>query len=305
MKRRDFLKDAGLITAGCTLGSIGTYKFIENKTTIKTNSAFKDKNCDWISHIEISLCYHCNLNCARCMHCSPIAPVYYMPLDIFEKDIARMSKITNSKIRNVMLLGGEPLLNKNIEEYIKITRKYFKNSQIVISTNGLLLNDMPEQFWQTCAKYNIEIWHTLYPLHTKNPNLSKSYQKAIQYKVILSPYTRYTFAQMNLDDKKQNKICETYKKCRYRIKSTMIDNGILYPCPVIFSTKLFLNKYFKSKALPISNNDFIDIYKLNSIAEFQQFLKEPKDFCKYCNAQYVPQKLWALSKKEMCEWFNI
>lgn len=304
MKRREFLKNLGLTATGCTIGTGCSHKYFKKKIE-QNNSIATHKTYDQLTHIEISLCHHCNLNCAYCLHCSSIAPTYYMPLDIFEKDIAQMAKITKGQIKNIMLLGGEPLLNKNIEEYIKITRKYFNNSQIVIHTNGLLLNDMPDSFWKTCSKYRIEIWHTLYPLYKQNPDLSESYKKSMKHNIKLSPYIRYTFALMRLNNENLNDICKTYASCKYRTKSTIIDNGILYPCPVIFSARLFLNKQFKNHSLPISNNDFLEIHKSSSLAEIQNFLKQPKDFCKYCNCQSSTEQIWRFSKKELCEWYDV
>ena len=299
MQRREFLKDTGLITAGCVFGAGAVYSVKDKQDEVR-----KDKKDDWLPHIEISLCYHCNLNCAYCMHCCAIAPVYYMPLNIFEKDIARMSKITNGKIRNIMLLGGEPLLNKNIKEYMKITRQYFCNSEIIIFTNGLILNSMPDSFWKTCKKYNIEIWHTNYPLCKKNPNLEKAYQKSLKYKIKVSSYIRYTFGLMGLSKKNNNDKCKTYEKCSFKTKSTIVDNGILYPCPVIFSVKLFLNNKFKDFALPVDKNDLLDIYKLNSIADLNNFLKTPKEFCKYCNYG-SKQAIWRPSERKISEWFDV
>ena len=68
-----------------------------------------------------------------------------MPLDVFEKDLAQLSKITNGKIEDLIIGGGEPLLNKDIEEYIKLARKYFKKSCLMIKTNALILSQIIEE----------------------------------------------------------------------------------------------------------------------------------------------------------------
>lgn len=43
-----------------------------------------------------------------------------------EQDLKHLSKILNGKIDNILLLGGEPLLNSDIEKYIVMIRNLFK-----------------------------------------------------------------------------------------------------------------------------------------------------------------------------------
>ena len=59
-----------------------------------------------------------------------------------------MSYVFNAQLAELPLLGGEPLLNPEINEYIKISRKYFPKTRISIITNATLLNDMDENFWK-------------------------------------------------------------------------------------------------------------------------------------------------------------
>ena len=304
MKRRDFFKSAGIFGCGFTFGlGAGNLSKMKNQDN---DSNFEQKS-DWLPHIEISLCYHCNLNCAGCYHCAPIAPIYFMPLDIFEKDLEQMYKITKGKIRNIMLLGGEPLLNKKIEKYIKITRKYFQDSQLIVFTNGILLNDMSENFWKTCNKYKAIVRHSFYPLYDKYPDLSYSYKQAMKFDVkIQSIEPRYRFTSMKINAKKTNDYIKVYNKCGNKFKCAVIDNGILYPCQVIPSVKLFLNSHFKNLAINIKEDDYLDIYKVKSMDDLLNYFKEPKDFCKYCNYKDEDsKKLWTLSKREAAEWFDV
>ena len=61
-------------------------------------------------------------------------------------------------------MGGEPLLNNNCKKYFYITRKYFKNSEIFLITNGILLPKQDEDFWISCKENDIEIRPTKYPI---------------------------------------------------------------------------------------------------------------------------------------------
>lgn len=112
------------------------------------------KNCFHATHnrlktfdyIEFHISDHCNLNCAYCTHFSPLAETYFYELEGFKKDIIQLSKLTDFYIKDIRILGGEPLLNKRCSEYLAFTRKFFPTSKISLVTNGLLLQQQNMDF---------------------------------------------------------------------------------------------------------------------------------------------------------------
>lgn len=315
MKRRDFFKDTGILACGCALGSVcsNALNKKENKNTQKIDNediikaVEKKKYFGWIKHVEFLIAYHCNLNCAYCNNMSPIAPKSFLPVDVFEKDIIQMSKITNGKIREIGLFGGEPLLNKDIEKYIEIARNNFQESKITIATNGLLLNEMSDSFWNTCAKNNANIKFTHYPLHKSYPILLEAHKKAKKYGVELTLKSSiYYFRSLNLNKNQLNDKISMHKNCADK-NCIIVDNSTLYPCPCIQTVNMFFNKHFKENKIPVDKNDTQNIYKLSSIDEIFKLINTPKDMCKYCNYinQNYKDKLWTYSKKELCEWYDV
>jgi ABC-2 type transport system ATP-binding protein len=118
-----------------------------------------------IKSIDYSIVDHCNLNCAGCSHFSPLAKSKYASLEIFEKNISKLSTY-NLVIEQFNLLGGEPLLHPQIKDFIIISKKYL-NTNIVIKTNGILLTD---DFIQFCNNQNIILVVANYGLNEKNSN---------------------------------------------------------------------------------------------------------------------------------------
>ena len=298
VNRRNFLKNAGIFTCGYCLGNISTNFH---------NFNILNKNQDNIFfRVSFMITHHCNLNCAGCDHFSPLAPIYFMPLDIFERDIIQLYKLTKENPPQITLMGGEPLLNKNISEYIKIARKYFK-TKILVYTNGLLLNDMPDEFWKSCSDYDAEIYYTHYILHKNFPNLSYAHNQAKKYNVKLtSSPPRYDFYKIELNNKKINNNKEVYKTCSEKGSCCVIDNGILYPCQILAGVKLFFNKFFINNAFLITKKDFIDIHAIKTQDDISNFFKKPKNFCKYCNygTNNIEKLKWRYSKKEIYEWLK-
>lgn len=85
----------------------------------------------------------CNLRCKHCYHGQ-----YAKEVDLSEKQRMLENKIVNEiielskswEIECVRFLGGEPLLNPNIFEYIRVLKETV-NCEIGIGTNGLLLDE--------------------------------------------------------------------------------------------------------------------------------------------------------------------
>ena len=91
-----------------------------------------------LDYLEFHLADHCNLNCRGCAHMSNIAEPHLADLDQYIKDIARLRDLFWG-IDRIRLMGGEPLLNDQLPEFIKVTREFFPDTDMHVVTNGLLL----------------------------------------------------------------------------------------------------------------------------------------------------------------------
>lgn len=308
MYRREFLKYLLSISACSCCGCKVTHldSDIERKIN-ESHSISKVKNLETFE-IKIPICYHCNLNCAYCSHFSPLAPKYEVPIEVFERDIKQLKKISNNKIKRISLLGGEPLLHKDIEKLIVILNKYFPKTTKRITTNATLFPKMSESFWQTCKKNNIIFKYSPYIL---NKNFKQNEEQILKlskkYDIEIKKYTEDVdkFELMNLSLKTNENDKNNYKNCEKKYSCLLLDNGNLYPCEVIGSIRFF-NNYFKDYALPITKNDYLDIHKTNSIKEIYTFFKTPVDFCKYCAYGKNPKtSKWKISEKKVDEWYNL
>lgn len=107
--------------------------------------------------VEYSVAYHCNLKCAHCSHMAPFTSAKLPPLESFAMDVGRLSEALHA--HDIRLVGGEPLLNPQIVEFLKIARASGIADTVMVTTNGLLLNSMKDEFWE-----NVDfIWLSQYP----------------------------------------------------------------------------------------------------------------------------------------------
>jgi MoaA/NifB/PqqE/SkfB family radical SAM enzyme len=263
-----------------------------------------------ISVIEFQLAEHCNLNCAGCDHFSPLAEEEYADISVVEKDMVRLSALTNAYIKKICLIGGEPLLNRNITGIFELVRKYFMfptlkgkhkhGTRIVLFTNGILLSKQPDEFWQSCKDNKIDILITRYPIRIDTETITK---KCREYGIGLSNPPGIRDDEMyrcvvSLDGKGDMK--SNWKYCMHNYW-TFLRNGRIYPCPFYANIHHF-NRRFNLN-LPVTDKDFIDIHTAKDMKEILRFLSKPIPACRYCDIDaYTYGHRWGLSKKDINEW---
>ena len=257
----------------------------------------------FIEYIDIHIVEHCNLHCFSCSNFSQIAEEEYLDINSFEKDIKRLSEITNKMINRFSIMGGEPLLNKNCKDYCKILRSYFPNTSITIITNGILLLQQDEDFWKTLSENSIDIFLTRYNINLRWDEIEK---KANECKIKLmfsNDINKKTSFKNVLDlNKKQDSFC-SFINCFHANTCIQIKDGKLYTCPIIPNIEHF-NKYF-NKNIEVTELDYIDIYKAKDYNEILQFLAKPVPFCKYCDISKVRDMgSWMRSSKDISEYIE-
>lgn len=252
--------------------------------------------------IEINLVDHCILNCQFCDHFSPIADEFYLDPKTFENDIKQLAHLSNGVLGGLSLVGGEPLLNKNICEFLKIARQYFKSTKIDIVTNGILLKNN-EKLWQALKEYDITLYVTTYPI---NLNFDEIDKKARDLNL---KYKRFYMFGTNATEKVSvhhpfkidgNVNKNDYIQCYHFNKCITLRQGKIFTCPIIPYSQHF-NKYFKQN-LQITAADYIDIYKAKTFEEIANFCATRSNFCSYCDVTKRKGYPYAISKKDIKEW---
>lgn len=113
---------------------------------------------------DIEVTEHCNLNCKSCGSFAPLADEEYIDIDELDRDLRRLSELSDGEVHHINILGGEPLLHPEITRIVEMVRHYFAYGNIYLVTNGVLLNRMDESFWKACKYCNIVIAPTQYPV---------------------------------------------------------------------------------------------------------------------------------------------
>lgn len=266
---------------------------------------------------SVGLAEHCNLRCAGCDHFSPVAEPVFADVKEFEKDFKRLSELFPSyhdsaskkrrsrkgpHINRIKLMGGEPLLNSDIAEFLPIARRCFPDAAIEIVTNGLLLPKMDEKFWNACRENRIVIRPTKYPVNFDYDAAEKlAAGHGVEYSYFNDTNVVKSLYKCPLDIEGKQNIRKNFRNCFKVIHCSYFQHGRFYTCTVA-PTAHHLNKKFGTKVLE-TPEDSIDIYTAKSGQEVVDFLRKPIPFCKYCIIKKQSFSIpFRQSKSELSEW---
>src|SRR6266404_2764366 len=110
-----------------------------------------------LRNVEYNLVEHCNLSCSGCDHASPFMPKTFAALADFVQDFEALKEIAS--LNSLYFVGGEPLLHPDLLSFLEESRRLAIASRIVVWTNGVLLHQAPDRFWQSID----ELVVTFYP----------------------------------------------------------------------------------------------------------------------------------------------
>lgn len=246
-------------------------------------------------YLELHLTDHCNLNCRGCAHFCPIAEKWFADPAIYVRDMLQLRKLF-STIRTIRLMGGEALLHPKIEFFLFSTRSVFPKSDIRLVTNGILLNDMPNSFWDACRTCFITIDITIYPPfeNKKSFFIELANSKGVKIKLLRAPFFIAIYNKNGDSD-----IGISFKNCV--MKTFNLREGRLYPCPINAYGHYFNRQY--GTQIPVSGS--IDIYSPKLTGwDVIELLKRAPLTCCYCTLGWdnLPTFQWSKSKRTITEW---
>ncbi|MBR4153074.1 MAG: radical SAM protein [Selenomonadaceae bacterium] len=230
----------------------------------------------YLPYLEYHVADHCNLNCRGCEHYSGLVKKpHFTDLKKFTKDFERLHEFIDD-LGMIRILGGEPLLNPDINEYIKLSRRLYPQTIIHIVTNAILLPKMPEKFFETLREYHAAISISFYPpLESKMPAIKKLLEEK-HVPFLISPLNKNFTVKQTL--KRHNYPLEIFLQCVQANCHNLYD-GKIAACFLPFTTKYF-NSYY-GKDLP--EDGALDLYDETLTTEkLKAHLLMPFERCRYC-----------------------
>lgn len=246
---------------------------------------------DQLGYIEFDVTRKCNLNCKGCLRYSNIAhdETAYQ-LEEFERDLKQLRKIF-SNIAFIKILGGEPLLCKNLHDFLKVVFVYFPNTQVDILSNGILVPSMDRKLINEIKAHPVRVSISIYKGTEKYKNVVSSFcdNEGIEFNVYVNK--EKFLKQLNTKGDSDGNVI--VKECMSK-KCTVIKDGIINRCcQPVYTYEL--NKKFGTT---FPENIGIDIYEKGITYEkIKEFIRNNTLFCRYCT---IPEEyVWSNGKKDI------
>lgn len=252
-------------------------------------------------YFDVNVTEHCNLNCKYCGSFAPIADKEFLDIQEYRNDITRLAEIAGGVCHHINILGGEPLLHPDICEILKMTRDKFPIGNINLVTNGILVKSMSQAFWDIMRDNRIYLCPTKYPVKVDYDWIT---EKAKKEEVVcyffgdLQIYNTWTHIKMDLLGTRNEN--HSFMHCPNANNCCCLEHGKLYPCPRVAKIRHF-NKKFNTN-LPVTKQDYIDIYEEVTLEDVMKFLCHSIPFCRFCNTFQIENVEWGISKKDESEW---
>ena len=243
----------------------------------------------YLPYLEFHVADHCNLNCKACEHYSGLVKEPHFPkLEKFTRDFERLHEFIDD-IGMIRILGGEPLLNPELNEYIKLSRRLYPHAIIYVVTNAILLPKMPDSFFVTMRECKAKFCISFYPpLVSKMPAI-KRLLEAWGVDFWISPLNETFTMKQTLTP--HNQISEMFLRC-FQSHCHNLYEGKIAACFLPFTTKYFNASYGKN----LPEDGALDLYSADLTTEkLKAHLLTPFERCRYCTPPVTVK--WATIKE--------
>ncbi len=257
--------------------------------------------------IDVHVADHCNLRCRGCVHFAPIAEPRLLDLDAYERDLTAFAAIPGIEdyIRELYLMGGEPLLHPQLPEVSRMSRGLLPSVGITLSSNGLLLKRMGESFWKAMRECDIKLYLSPYPIKVDYPallELAESYgvSATIAGDATGSDRGKEVFFHLAIDPTGSQDPVVAYNHCPFGGCNMQLARGRLWPCQVT-AHHIPLNERF-DLGLRSVPEDSLALGDISSINQIEDLRHRPHPMCRYCANDRLAIAEWGISRLEAGEW---
>ena len=258
-----------------------------------------------IQHLETDVTTVCQLSCVACNHFVPLyrakGPKHTSPVTI-ERDLNALSKFLHANAWGA--LGGEPLLNKELNTILRIARESGIASSIEVWTNGLRLRPEEEHQWDAKGFWTNDAWDTLvlsvYPgYHTAETIARIQYKCGVwEKRLVITPDPTINFRTLlePTPDTDPKRTWAKYEGCFFRRFSRVVNNGYFFTCCCApHHGPLILDRPFGEDGIALDGltEDALKSYLLR---------KEPLAACATCAGRDTAQPVTWRERRKPAEW---
>jgi len=277
-----------------------------------------------LKYTEIYITNVCNYSCTHCQSLNNYAfKGHQMWSDYSDEYIALSNQID---IDTIQIIGGEPTLNPDFENWVNGIAQLWPQSKLQIATNGTRLDKLTKEIYQVLLKNKGTLWLTCHDIELYNEFLdfaktflsnivSDSYDPAVNLKTrtliddngveVILDWTQ-SFVPSAIDVLNDNSLTMSYNSdpdqaheiCGFKT-CHQINKGKLYKCPLVSVLPDFLNQF--DVAMSADDKALAYAYEpLTASANASEFINAINDTipqCKFCPSSYTKHSFVGTEKK--------
>lgn len=252
-------------------------------------------------HLDVHITDHCNMRCRGCSHFSNISEPYFADVEEFERDFARLEQVF-AHINDIFLLGGEPLLHPQVDEFVRIAARHFPKTTIYLFTNSLLVTRMDEKVWRALAETGCVLYCDRYPVELPVAEIERL---AREHGVRLRwTEDRDEFFTIPMDLTGSQDPAASFAACSGVDNCVNLRHGRLYPCARIAYIDIF-REHFGVEGLEATDADSISIHGDATPWEIMDFLLAPVPWCRHCDQEHLYWYPWQRGERGMGQWTDV
>jgi hypothetical protein len=243
--------------------------------------------------------------------------------DYLDEYIALSNQID---IDTIQIIGGEPTLNPDFENWVNGIARLWPRSKLQIATNGTRLDKLTKEIYQVLLKNKGTLWLTCHDIKLYygfldfaktflNNVISDNYDPDVNLKTrtlidsngveVILDWSQ-SFVPSAIDVLNDNSLVMSYNNDPVRAHEIcgfktchQINKGKLYKCPLVSVLPDFLNQF--DVAMSDDDKELAYAYKplttsVNA-SEFINTINDPIAQCKFCPTDYNKHKFVGTEKK--------
>lgn len=238
---------------------------------------------DWgnciLPQVEMHVIDCCNLSCRGCTHFSPIFAYHIPNVNDRLRDIEKL-KMLFSHIAVFNILGGEPLLNPQLNQYICKIRELLPKTHIVLVTNGLLIPRIEEELLACIRENQVLVSISEYePTHKIIDQITERLEAfGITYRLRSFDAKQKFNKPLSLSANSIHK-----RKC---ISDGCVNlyEGKISRCP----TLMYINHFNEVFHTDLPDVGIIDLYSVHDGNELLDMLQQKVPLCRHCIENEMP-----------------
>lgn len=257
---------------------------------LSNTSMCGDKIC--FANLSLPIVNHCINACISCSTFSPVCTPYYVDVDTVERDLDAFTRIAHTIALSI--IGGEPLLHPELLHIADIAVKSGVADTVQIVTNGQLLNQMSDEFWQKTPPLIV----TRYPGKFTDVQFNELCSKAAKYNksfTFTSPmynsFSKSIAKKRHSDDEARN----VFLRCWTKGWAVILIDGKFYWC----------HEFYYRHLLKLEHcNEGLDIATA-TVDSLKTYLSPtgPSSICYNCTGYLDRTQPWG-ECRDRDEWFR-